>query len=50
MALQPPDISADRQRGSDTAGGGALLSDGGGEDYRTDDVFHFCCVIYQEGD
>lgn len=50
MALRSSDISADRQRRFDAAGGGALLFDGGGEDYRTDDVFHFCCVIYQEGD
>ena len=50
MALQSADISADRQRRSDAADGGTLLPDSRGENYRTDDVFDFCCVVYQEGD
>lgn len=50
MALQSADISADRQRGSDAAGGGDLLADGWGEDHRADGVFNFCGIVYQEGD
>lgn len=50
MALQPADLSADRQRRFDAAGVWNLLFGGRGEDHRADDIFYFCRVVYQESD